>query len=64
MQTTINLDGQDVLVTWEGAKDVLIPENKTIFDMWLIEVYPPEILNKYGQEKILELVEREEGKNG
>ena len=39
--TDLEIDGRTVAVTWKSYPDVLIPENKTIFDNWIEKVDPP-----------------------
>lgn len=50
--TKINVRGDEFVVVWEGYADVLIPENKSIFDSHIIDC-PPDMLKKYGQAIIL-----------
>jgi len=51
-KTEINVNGDRFTVEWEGFADMLIPENKTIFDC-RINTCPEEFLVKYGEGVIL-----------
>jgi len=50
--TEINVQGDRFTVEWDGFADVLIPENKSIFDCH-INTCPEEFLVKYGEGIIL-----------
>ena len=63
LETTIELDEKKVVVEWGYWEDILIPENRTIIDTWIIDV-DPEIRKKYGDDKILEECIKEEEYNG
>jgi len=51
-ETEIEIGEDKFTVEWVSYKDVLIPENKTIIDTYIKEV-DPEMLKKYGDDKIL-----------
>ena len=50
--TEINVQGDRFTVEWDGFADVLIPENKSIFDCHICTC-PEEFLVKYGEGIIL-----------
>ena len=50
--TEITIQRDTFTVEWEGFADVLIPENKSIFDCH-INTCPEEFLTKYGEGIIL-----------
>jgi len=50
--TEITIQGDKFMVEWDGFADMLIPENKTIFDCHICTC-PEEFLVKYGEGIIL-----------
>ena len=50
--TEIKIGDDRFVVEWEGFADMLIPENKSIFDC-SISTCPEEFLTKYGEGVIL-----------
>jgi len=61
--TKIEIDDKSVWVTWWEESDVLIPENKAIFDTYIDEVEPEYVREKYSDTFILNLVEEKEKEN-